>query len=90
MTSKLMNRYSTLNFSVICKLRQQDYFPDIKYITQGVFSVSSSSMDEECSRKARAVHTPGGGVNGCNLSVTKGAVDREALNIFLSLNLLNL
>lgn len=58
-----MNRYSNLNFSIICKLRQQDYFPHIKYMSKG----ASSSVDEEGSGDASLVLTAGGCANWHNL-----------------------
>lgn len=63
-----MNRYSNLNFSIICKLRQQNYFPHIKYISKDTFSVSSSSVDEEGSDEASLVLIAGGNENWHSLS----------------------
>lgn len=84
-----MNRYSNLNFSIICKLRQQNYFPHIKYISKGTFSVSSSSVDEEGSDEASLVLIAVGMKTDTAFLGTKWAVYIEALQMLISSNLLN-
>jgi len=47
MPRKIMNRYSTLNFSLTCELRQQDYLPYIESISNFTLSVASSGANEQ-------------------------------------------